>query len=61
MPRLRRVLRREPVAIALTVYDIWRRLPPKQRRRLAKALRKHGPKVASKLIERGRAARARRR
>ena len=61
MARLSRLRGAGPVGLALAAYDIWRRLPPKQRRRLAKALRKHGPKVASKLIERGRAARARRR
>jgi hypothetical protein len=47
-----------PIGLALTAYELWRRLPPKQRKQVLKALRTHGPKAASKLIERGRAARA---
>ena len=51
MPRLRRVLRREPLAIALTAYDVWRRLPPRQRRMVLKLARKHGPTIAAKAIK----------
>ncbi|MDX6516756.1 MAG: hypothetical protein QOH73_2422 [Gaiellaceae bacterium] len=50
MPRLRRLLRRDPIAIALTAYDFWRRLPPKQRKRALKLARKHGPRLAVKAI-----------
>ena len=42
MPRLGK-LRPGPVGLAITLYDVWRRLPPKQR--------KHGPKAAAKLLE----------
>ena len=58
MPRLSRVTgRAAPLGLALTVYDLWRRLPPKQRQQVLKAMRKHGPKVVTALIARGRAAR----
>jgi len=39
------------VTVALTAWDIWRRLPPKQRQQVLNAARKHGPKVASKVVK----------
>jgi|1186.fasta_scaffold321919_2 hypothetical protein len=48
MTRVRRVLRREPVAIALTAYDIWSRLPKRQRQAMLQLARKHGPALARK-------------
>lgn len=57
VPRAPRLTGRAgPLGLALTAYELWRRLPPKQRQQLLKAMRKHGPKAASKLIERGRIA-----
>ena len=49
MPRLSKRL--APVTVALTAWDIWRRLPPKQRQQVLNAARKHGPKVASKVVK----------
>jgi hypothetical protein len=46
--RTRRVLRREPVAIALTAYDIWTRLPKRERKAMLLLARKHGPALARK-------------
>jgi hypothetical protein len=48
MPRLSRVFRREPVAVALTMYDIWRRLPKRQRKAMLQLAKKHGPALARK-------------
>jgi hypothetical protein len=48
MLRVRRILRREPVALALTAYDIWSRLPKRQRRALLQLAKKHGPALARK-------------
>jgi hypothetical protein len=31
-----------PVGVALTLYDVWKRLPEKQRRRLIAESQKHG-------------------
>ncbi|HEY2354314.1 MAG TPA: hypothetical protein VGH79_05375 [Gaiellaceae bacterium] len=44
-------LKLRPSAWALTVaaWDIYRRLPPKQRRKLHAMAIKHGPKVAKKV------------
>jgi hypothetical protein len=50
-----------PVGIALTAWDLWRRLPPKQRRQIMNIARKHGPKVAAKVMKARARARARRR
>ena len=43
-------LRPGAVGIALTVYDVWRRLPPKQRKQALQLARTHGPRVAAKAI-----------
>jgi len=51
-----------PIGIALTAWDLWRRLPPRQRRQLLNLARKHGPEVASRVMQaRTRAAERRRR
>jgi hypothetical protein len=39
------------VGLALTAWDIWRRIPPKQRRMLMRQARKHGPVVARRAME----------
>lgn len=44
-------LRPGPVGLALTLIDVYRRLPPKQRKQLLALARKHGPKVAAKAFE----------
>jgi hypothetical protein len=47
--------------VALTAWDIWRRLPPRQRRQIMNVARKHGPKVASSVLKATARARSRRR
>jgi hypothetical protein len=47
-----------PIGLALTAWDVWRRLPPKQRRQVLNAARKHGPKVAAKVMKARARARA---
>ena len=51
--RARRLLTRRagPVGLALTAWDLWRRLPPKQRKQVADLARKHGPKVAARVLK----------
>ena len=51
MPRIRPT---NPIGVALTAFELWRRLPPKQRKRVLEATRKHGPKVAAALLARRR-------
>jgi hypothetical protein len=52
-------LRPGPVGIALALVDVWRRLPPRQRKQVLKLARKHGPKAASKLLQLRRTMRGR--
>jgi hypothetical protein len=47
MPRLRPS---SPVGLALATYEIWRRLPPSQRRRVLRAARIHGPRAAAAIL-----------
>jgi hypothetical protein len=53
MPAPFRLLTRRagPIGIVLTLYDLWRRLPPKQRKQLLEATRKHGPRMAAKAMK----------
>jgi hypothetical protein len=39
--------RRSPLMLALAAYDIWRRLPPRQRQQILDGARRHGPRLAS--------------
>ena len=48
-----------PLGLALTAYDIWRRLPPKQRQQVVEAARKQGPRLAARAMK-ARPRRARR-
>jgi hypothetical protein len=53
-----RKFRPTPWALTVAAWDIWRRLPPQQRRQVMKLARKHGPKIAGKALK---AAQTRRR
>ena len=44
-------LRPGPVGLAIALYDIWRRLPPKQQKQVLTLARKHGPKVAARIAK----------
>jgi hypothetical protein len=44
MPRFPR--RAGPIGLALTLVDVWRRMPPKQRKQALNLARKHGPRIA---------------
>ena len=46
------------IGLVLTAYDIWRRLPASQRRQLAGAARKHGPRIAMAAAAAAKAKRA---
>lgn len=54
MPRLRRPT---PIGIALTAFEVWRRLPPSQRRQIAHMARKQGPRAAAAALAYWRARR----
>jgi len=60
MPAFRKLPARPgAVGLALTAYDVWRRLTPAQRKRVIQATRKHGPTLARVVAQQAR-ARARR-
>jgi hypothetical protein len=44
----RRKLRPSAWALTIAMWDIYRRLPPAQRRQLMKLARTHGPRLASR-------------
>lgn len=44
-------LRPAPIAVTLALYDLWRRLTPKQRTELVRLARKHGPSVAKRAMD----------
>jgi hypothetical protein len=48
-----------PVGVALTLWDVWRRLPPKQRRWMMQQARTHGPRIAKQAVAAQRARRKR--
>jgi hypothetical protein len=48
-----------PIGVALALFDVWRRLSPKQRKLAIQLARKHGPKAAQKLMQLQRARRSR--
>jgi hypothetical protein len=51
MPRIPIVGRRVGAfGLALTAWDVWRRIPPKQRRQLMDQARVHGPRIAKQAI-----------
>jgi hypothetical protein len=56
MPRLRRLITRRmgPVGIALTAFDVWRRIPPRHRRRIVAETRRQLPKIARAAAQRRR-------
>ncbi len=48
-----------PIGVAIAMFDVWRRLSPRQRKLAVKLARKHGPKAAKKLVQFQRARRGR--
>jgi hypothetical protein len=53
VPRLRPKI--GPLGVALTLWDVYRRLPPRQQKMVRELARKHGPKVASRVLQMRRA------
>jgi hypothetical protein len=51
VPRLGLTRRLGPIGVALTLWDVWRRLPPRQRKWVAKQARAHGPRIAKQALE----------
>jgi hypothetical protein len=49
--RFRGLRRAGPIGLALTAWEIWQRIPPRHRKLLVKQARKHGPRIAARVIE----------
>jgi hypothetical protein len=50
VPKLGRLGRRpSPWGTAILLWNLWRRLPPKQRQQLMRQARKHGPRIAKQV------------
>jgi hypothetical protein len=41
------------LGLAITAWDLWRRLPPKQRKMLMQQARKHGPTLVKQARKHG--------
>jgi hypothetical protein len=48
------------IGVALTAWDIWRRIPKKHRRAILRQARRYGPLVAAKLVRQQQQRRRRR-
>ena len=42
--------------MAITAYDLWRRLSPRQKRFVMQQMKQHGPKIAGQAVRSARAA-----
>jgi len=53
MGRVTRLVTRRTgaVGMALTAWDLWRRIPPHHRRRIMRQARKHGPAIAKRVVQ----------
>ncbi len=36
--------------VVVAAWDVWRRLPPKQRKQAMKLARQHGPRIAKQIV-----------
>jgi hypothetical protein len=54
VPRFAR--RAGPVGLALTAYDLWKKLPPGQRKMIAAQAKRYGPVVAAGAVRSARVA-----
>lgn len=54
-----RLIRVGPIGVAVAAWDVWRRLPPRQRRWVLRQVRKHGPRLARQAFDAQRKRRGR--
>ena len=52
MPKTPKVARRRitPLATATVLWDVWKRIPPKQRKQIMAQARKHGPRLIKQAV-----------
>jgi len=56
MPKL--IRRAGPLGLALSAYDLWKKLPEAERRKVLEQVRTKGPKVAATAVRLARGLRA---
>jgi len=39
------------VGLAMTAWDIWRRIPPQHRKTILRQARRHGPTIAKRAVD----------
>jgi len=45
-----------PIGLAISAYDVWRRLSPRQKKLVIAQVKRHGPKLAGQALRSARAA-----
>jgi hypothetical protein len=53
MPKIPKLAGRRvaPIATATVLWDVWRRIPPKQRKLIVAQARKHGPRLVKQAVK----------
>lgn len=51
MARPRRFRGAGAIGLVLTAWDVWKRIPPRHRKQIVKQARKHGPRLAARMIQ----------
>ena len=45
-----------PIGLAISAYDVWRRLSPRQKKIVIAQVKRHGPKIAGQAVRSARSA-----
>jgi hypothetical protein len=45
-----------PIGLAISAYDVWRRLSPRQKKLVLEQVKRHGPRIAGQAARSARAA-----
>ncbi len=45
-----------PLGLALSAYDVWRRLSPRQKKLVIEQVKRHGPRIAGQALRSARSA-----
>ena len=53
MPKIPKLARRRvgPLATATLLWDVWKRIPPKQRKQIVDQARTHGPRLIKQAVK----------
>jgi hypothetical protein len=53
MPKIPKLAGRRvgPITTVTLLWDVWKRIPPKQRKRIVAQARKHGPRLVKQAVK----------